>query len=438
MMNFLSFLPFALAEMSAVVVFLLHQKRNKDRIRQLILGGLCLGCVTACILSLPLVSTHTIYYALFHFFIIFILVCLSGIQNNKERILFTSLMEGSTHFLEHMIGDIFLVATGIMPFREQGFLTVKFISSVVIFIVYSAALYLIGYFIKKNKENQVPVYFWNVMTGLYCVLVVLDVICVRLITTGDMIPSQISSFIIFECIWYVLFLMTYIFVVNTDRYYRQRQDVAMMQTLIDKQQKQLELRKENVDQTAHLYHDMRKHLNVVKQMKNTTERAEYIKALEEELQSLDINCDTGNDTLDIIAADYMQRCRSMSIRLVLMVDGHLIDFMAMTDISALFTNALDNAIEAVQALPNEYDREIIVRMNTVKDWLIICFENKYKHILNIENDHILTTKDDSAMHGFGLRSIQMVCDKYNGELTCSTENERFILTCAFPYTDKNE
>ena len=62
---------------------------------------------------------------------------------------------------------------------------------------------------------------------------------------------------------------------------------------------------------------------------------------------------TGNDFLDIIIRDKAQRAREMQIDFspqIYFEDGSFIDPL---DISTIFGNALDNAIEACEKLPAE-------------------------------------------------------------------------------------
>ena len=55
-------------------------------------------------------------------------------------------------------------------------------------------------------------------------------------------------------------------------------------------------------------------------------------------------------------------CQSHDIQLTCMPSGDSLDFMQVADIYALFGNALDNAMEAVSALPDDAERYIAVRI----------------------------------------------------------------------------
>lgn len=47
--------------------------------------------------------------------------------------------------------------------------------------------------------------------------------------------------------------------------------------------------------------------------------------------------------------------------------------------------------------------------------------------IQIKNNTIYSTKDDSINHGFGIKSIKKIIDKYSGELEMTSENNIFTL-----------
>lgn len=102
-----------------------------------------------------------------------------------------------------------------------------------------------------------------------------------------------------------------------------------------------------------------------------------------------------------------------------------------SDIYSLFGNLLDNAIEAVSAL-DDGKRIIGLRVRAVGDLLSINAHNYYENKLTLDNGIPETTKKDKQYHGFGLKSIQYVCDKYGGDLSINTQNNVFTVNILFP------
>lgn len=48
-----------------------------------------------------------------------------------------------------------------------------------------------------------------------------------------------------------------------------------------------------------------------------------------------------------------------------------------------------------------------------------------------KNNQIITSKKDKINHGFGLKSIQLITNKYNGSLSLKIDNNIFILDIIF-------
>ena len=49
-----------------------------------------------------------------------------------------------------------------------------------------------------------------------------------------------------------------------------------------------------------------------------------------------------------------------------------------------------------------------------------------------KNNQIITSKKDKINHGFGLKSIQLITNKYNVFLSLKIDNNIFILDIIFP------
>ena len=103
-----------------------------------------------------------------------------------------------------------------------------------------------------------------------------------------------------------------------------------------------------------------------------------------------------------------------------------LNFLAPIDITTIFGNLLDNAIEATEKVePSK--RAISLNINQKGKLVLIYIYNTYQENLKIENNKLITTKKDSFNHGFGLKSIENIVKKYNGDLKISTNNNIFEL-----------
>ena len=94
-------------------------------------------------------------------------------------------------------------------------------------------------------------------------------------------------------------------------------------------------------------------------------------------------------------------------------------------------NAIDNAVESVQKICDANRRFINVSIRKSRELLVINIENPYEGELRFKDGLPQTTKADKNFHGFGMKSIRMVVEKYNGFLSIAAEDGLFTLNIVF-------
>ena len=135
--------------------------------------------------------------------------------------------------------------------------------------------------------------------------------------------------------------------------------------------------------------------------------------------------------LDTILTARSLQCQREGIVLTCTADGSALDFMNAMDISILFGNALDNAIESVSIIPEQEKRLIHLTVSRQKSFVRIHMENCYEGELKMVGGMPVTRKQDTDFHGFGLKSIGTIVDKYGGSMTVRAENGWFELRVLF-------
>ena len=117
-----------------------------------------------------------------------------------------------------------------------------------------------------------------------------------------------------------------------------------------------------------------------------------------------------------------------------MIDGEKLTGIKSGDIAAIFGNALDNAIECAAELPVE--KRIISLIGYARqDVMGIHIENYCEYELEFRNGLPVSTKGDDNYHGFGMKSIQYVVEKYGGNLVANLEEKIFSVDILFPVLD---
>ena len=96
---------------------------------------------------------------------------------------------------------------------------------------------------------------------------------------------------------------------------------------------------------------------------------------------------------------------------------------------------MDNAIEATLSLPLA-ERLIRLRIQEKSGLVFLQVENPYRGMLELRDGLPLTSKVDKYNHGYGLKSIRDIVEKYHGFLNLETEGELFVLRLSFPLCEQ--
>ena len=178
-----------------------------------------------------------------------------------------------------------------------------------------------------------------------------------------------------------------------------------------------------------VYHDMKNHLLLLRaQAGNGQDVQDSIQELEDQIQEYENYHHTGNEFLDIIIRDKAKAAKERNIDFSAVISFEAGSFVEPLDISTIFGNALDNAIEASEKLPED-KRMITVRANRVRNMLVITVENNTASVFPGAKG---TSKKDAFAHGFGLPNIKNVVEKYDGECNPKLENGMFTLKIIMP------
>lgn len=210
-----------------------------------------------------------------------------------------------------------------------------------------------------------------------------------------------------------------------------KQELELVNLLLQKEQEQYRLSKENIAIINQKCHDLKHQLRAVRQV-NEAERDQYLQGVEESIRIYEAIVQTGNEVLDTILTEKSLYCKERGITISCVADGKLLSFINHMDLYSLFGNALDNAIEAVELFEEEEKRQIDVLIYRQEKFLVVNIINPMRDTLTLENELPVTTKKDKNLHGFGVRSMKYIVKKYDGFFNISQEDGCFSLKFLFP------
>lgn len=246
--------------------------------------------------------------------------------------------------------------------------------------------------------------------------------------TAPPIHAMLSAYAILSNIFLLVILH------GVFRSTRMTDEMAMLENVIERQQMQYELVKENIDNVNIKCHDMKQQISM---FENRIDK-DALQEIKSMIQVYDTTFRTGNEVLDVFLQEKLLRCDKEEIRLDCIVDGESVSFIRPADLYALVGNAIDNAMEAVRQIENPERRIITLSIRKSMNMILMHVDNEYVGELRMDGELPQSTKGDDLNHGFGMRSMRMIAEKYGGTLTVAQEGRVFNLNILIPVPEDAE
>ena len=227
----------------------------------------------------------------------------------------------------------------------------------------------------------------------------------------DMIYGNvIQNYVFLSCLVSLLLMVCF--------YFRQSQ-LKMQISVLDTQYELIEsqyVRAQNFyTENAKLYHDIKHHLRALERFLQNGDRREalaYIESVQEPLQCKMIPVHTGVDIVDTVIYEAKEKAEQRNILLVvetpILPSGLKLEDR---EFCVLFANLLNNALEAAK-------EQIRLNIAITAGFLVIEMQNDYKEKPVVKNNHFVSEREqDSLAHGWGMKIIEQIVEKYQGELS---------------------
>lgn len=191
---------------------------------------------------------------------------------------------------------------------------------------------------------------------------------------------------------------------------------------------------EKYENARRVIHDVKRHVNAMEQLYESAEpergRA-YGEDLRRLLSSFGQDVYTENRMLNIILNEMAERCAGLGIALECRMNGTNPDFIREIDMTVIFVNLLDNAIEAAVHAAGE--KRILLTADRVHDFYVISLRNPYKKPPVTENDRLLSGKE--SHEAMGLSNVEQAIARYDGHMHVEYGGNEFQVTLMLPVQD---
>lgn len=298
---------------------------------------------------------------------------------------------------------------------------VLFISRIVCFLALELLIWfrLRRPFLELQAETHKGWWLFTVVTAIYYVLIIS-----MSIPVGARLPNleEIGRLLL------VLALMPTTYLTIISSLYRQ---LLLFRTqeadrVLAVQKEQLEAQLENQYMIRELHHNMKAFRNTLSGLlaENKIEEARTLLS-----DTGDFGSKAGRDycadaCLNAVLGQFASRFEEAEASLT--IDVKLGVDRTRTGLCLILSNALDNALEAVTALPRE-ERKASVQINRKGVYVLLRVKNRCAPTLTVEKGTCPRTTKDEPGHGYGLAAIRHTAERLDGNATCYTEDGFFYL-----------
>ncbi len=192
---------------------------------------------------------------------------------------------------------------------------------------------------------------------------------------------------------------------------------------------------EAYESNAKLYHDMRNHFALLQAYiteGKISDAKEYLQKLSSMSESA-IERHTGIDAVDYILSQKAEYARRQDIEMQIHAEYPKDCAIDPVDLCTILTNLLDNAIEACTRQQENKKRNLSVTMRRIHQFIILRISNTSESAPVIRNGKLITSKQDSLQHGWGIQSVETAVKKYQGTMKYEYSNSIFTVSVMLFY-----
>ena len=335
-----------------------------------------------------------------------------------DETFFTALFAASSGFVAQDMAGTLKILLRLLPSAGRvfsGSLGTLLMDAVAYLVFYLLLFFAFRPYTRYRDEN-----FDNRTKAVFSSLVLLLCLGMARITQGNPERNEISVIAesVSQLLCDVFILLLQFGVMERARLSR---SVDAMRELVHQQHEQFRQSKESVDLVNEKYHDLK---GLLESFQGSVSQGQ-VDRLREKVGTYDTFVDTGNRVLNVVLAEKRASCGRRGIELTALVDGTALNFMEELDLYSLVGNALNNAIDAVSALP-EGERFINLTSSAADGMVTLHVENPYAGELLMANN-LPQSRRDARYHGFGMKSMERIVEKYGGVLSVTPREGLFCL-----------
>lgn len=276
---------------------------------------------------------------------------------------------------------------------------------------------------KNKRSTNLTGYQWAIQISCFIISFIMTSLLWNISRTyNDSSPLFLTIFLMIAA----LNILLYILMNKMQRDNVTKEEYTLVKSNLEAQQKFAVETKERYIEMKTLRHDVKHYLSTAAELitDGKPEKAKsYIESvINEKINPAVVGVNTGSAVIDAVINRRLEICAEKNIEMKCLIDTQFVSENDI-DVSILLSNLLDNAIEGCSCddIPQI---ELVVKKK--KSLTFIMVKNSITRSVLDENPKLKTSKKDKSVHGYGLRSIRNIAEKYGGSVNSLEESGCFI------------
>lgn len=340
-------------------------------------------------------------------------------ESNKSKVLFSFLSVCNFGMLTSFMGLLTFFITGSFAIR---FFTE--LACIILIMLLSLKVFRKPYFrMLSILDNG-----WGFLCSIPGLLSVIIYLLLYYPTEFYSRPGSIPIIILVFSLMFAIYILFYINFQNVAHYYQLKQDKNFMLLQTDLQKREYAAIMDKIDAIKIYRHDMRHHINAINaflQDDNMDQARKYLSNLDRNLNETIIEKYCDNYCVNVILSSYIKKAKNEHIEVLSEVDIPEKTNIDNMELGSIFSNAIENAINACIKIGNPMERKISVICREHYGQIYIQISNTFAGEITFNGGYPVS---DKKGHGFGTRSMAAIAEKHGGVFSFTAEGGIFRAT----------
>lgn len=402
--------------------FLTSKERKNDKIAFIVTGSAIALLITLFNRMTVFESVETLVYWLVLF--VYIVIFLNG---NILKKVFASVFPWVLIFSITVVILNFAASLNKMTIEEL--VSKPSLVRLSVLLSIQAMVYLLMKLIMINFRSDSVSFRLSEWTAVITVMVVsfITAAFIHMIALGDLDATQRKN-LNFSLLALLFINIAVFHMINSlIKKNKQLKEMEILKITEQYQQQYIENTNQQYDSIKKIRHDIKNQLSTVYTLIEDGEYNEAMRIIKESNDDL-IKCKeyvkTNDPVVNAIVNLKLSVASAMGIKTLCVVNNDYSGIDSI-DLCNLLSNTLDNAITACSVVAQNKERRLSLEIKFEDGYYLFIVRNTIAYSVLSENPDLKTSKEDTLHHGFGIKILKEISEKYNGSCHFFEDDDQF-------------